>query len=278
MDTSIETLINKLESIEKRLDNIEKEVFLDYDKPKWVLNDNLPYPFYPQKVEKNTKIVRVKDNYFYTAYNLFDKVTINSMREDCDRQFNKTNQTPLRGKQNSGCIIDCHGHHLSNSPEYPYKENCWNTFCMAAKKHVVNYCIHAGIDPEKIIPHSCWSSRMVDYEDPNNYLTLEWNHSTDNVISKHLIGIIYYLSNPDPKYGTYVSIEKPKIKGLFNSKNTYYNEGIENSFFIFDAGKSYHSDMIPKLEDLRKKPKYVIRFDWYINFPYNKPSWELPKV
>jgi hypothetical protein len=119
---------------------------------------------------------------------------------------------------------------------------------------------------------------MIEYEDPDNYLTLEWNHSTDNVINKHLIGLVYYLSNPDPKYGTYVSVEKPRIKGMFNSDNTYYNEGIENSFFIFDAGKSFHSDMIPKLDELKRKPKYVVRFDWYINFPYNKPSWELPKV
>ena len=69
------------------------------------------------------------------------------------------------------------------------------------------------------------------------------------------IGMVYYLKNPDPKYGTIVKLEENKL---------FQNDGEENSLMIFNP-QNYHTAVYPTIEDLKISPRITIVLDCVIN-------------
>lgn len=65
------------------------------------------------------------------------------------------------------------------------------------------------------------------------------------------IGLVYYLKNPDPKYGTIVKVSDKKI---FN------NNGEENSIMIFDP-RAYHTALYPPIKETKEYPRITIVAD-----------------
>ena len=69
------------------------------------------------------------------------------------------------------------------------------------------------------------------------------------------IGVVYYLKNPSPKYGTIVQLTENKI---FN------NDGEENSLMVFNP-ELYHTALYPPLEEVQKYPRMTIVCDCMFN-------------
>tara|TARA_B100000085_G_C18488133_1_gene490142 strand:- start:979 stop:1194 length:216 start_codon:yes stop_codon:yes gene_type:complete len=63
--------------------------------------------------------------------------------------------------------------------------------------------------------------------------------------------MVYYLSNPNPKYGTVTKLGDSKV---FN------NNGEENSIMIFDP-RLEHSALYPTLEETKNHPRITVVLD-----------------
>lgn len=234
--------------------------------------------------EETIKITKFKDQYFYNAYNIFSSSIVEKISISCDKHFeyNKNEQSDFL--EITDCIVDCHGLKLSGDfpNEYPYKEEHWNIFCTQIKHYVLEYAKISNINVDKMIPHSCWSERIINYSNPTLYELMQfflpyteeepWEYAKDGEmydiwnLEKPLIRAVYYLKNPNINCGTHVDV----------NGEIYVNLGIENSLFIFDGGNFPSANPYPSPKDLVKKSKYNIIFDWYINEPYHDPAWILP--
>lgn len=213
---------------------------------------------------------------------MFPKDLVDKLHQSCDKHFVYNKKDQLDYLEITNCIIDCHGLALSDSKEYPYEEDHWNIFCTTIKKHVLEYAKNLKLNSSIIIPHSCWSERICEWQDPLQYKLLPlflpytsdepWEYVNDDEmydfwgLQKPMFRVVYYLKNPNSDYGTHVSIPN----------GVHINSGVENSIFIFDGGRLPSMNTIPSPDDLKKSPKYTIIFDWYINHPYDDPAWVLP--
>lgn len=135
----------------------------------------------------------------------------------------------------------------------------WSLYFKQIKKHIAKYCQVASIDLNTIRVHSSWITRVADIEFPGKHTKEQLRsrlrqHSTFGNMHSHTdnpIGIVYYLKNPDPKYGTIVQLTEKKV---FN------NDGEENSLIIFNP-ELYHTALYPPLEEVKKYPRITIVCD-----------------
>ena len=135
----------------------------------------------------------------------------------------------------------------------------WSQYYREVKRHIAKYCQVAGIDLASICIHSSWITRVADIEFPGKHTKEQLRsrlrqHNTFGNMHSHTdnpIGVVYYLKNPSPKYGTIVQLTKEKI---FN------NDGEENSLMIFNP-KLYHTALYPSLEEVQKHPRITIVCD-----------------
>ena len=135
----------------------------------------------------------------------------------------------------------------------------WSQYYREIKRHIAKYCQVSGIDLASICIHSSWITRVADIEFPGEHTKEQLRsrlrqHNTFGNMHSHTdnpIGVVYYLKNPSPKYGTIVQLTKEKI---FN------NDGEENSLMIFNP-KLYHTALYPSLEEVQKHPRITIVCD-----------------
>lgn len=139
----------------------------------------------------------------------------------------------------------------------------WTKFYAEIGKHVEKYCDETGIDLSTIKMHSSWVTRIADidflgsHEKEELMKKLEHHNPLGNMHSHtdNPIGIIYYLKNPDPKYGTVVKLSEDKI---------YNNTGEENSLMIFNP-ELYHTALYPPISISEKYPRITIIVDYCYN-------------
>jgi hypothetical protein len=148
----------------------------------------------------------------------------------------------------------------------------WQKFYSEMRKHISRYCSMSGIHFPSIRVHSSWITRVADIEIPEqstreelrfrlkNHISIGGLHShtqstsgieqTDsNTINP--IGLVYYLKNPDPEYGTIVKISEHRI---------FYNSGEENSLVIFDP-RLHHAAIYPPVSVIENCPRITIVID-----------------
>ena len=132
-------------------------------------------------------------------------------------------------------------------------------FYSEVRRHIAKYCQVVGMDPETIKLHSTWITRVADIEFEGTHTKNQLrarlnNHSTFGNMHSHTdnpIGVVYYLKNPDPKYGTIVQLTDKKV---FN------NNGEENSMMIFNP-ELYHTALYPTLDIVETYPRITIVVD-----------------
>jgi hypothetical protein len=219
----------------------------------------------------------MEENNIVILEDIFDQKMIDLLYLSCKKQFvyNIAHHDQIYV---TNCILDCHGLALSSSVVFPYYENHWNIFCMKIKKIIIDYCDKVGLDKTQITPHSCWGERSVN-KVKNNGKTYkrfhseqfqknidEWLEQYLKVEKIELIRVIYFLKNPDPKFGTTVSINN-KIISI---------PGKENSLCIIPCGDNMFSNKFPIDTD----EKYNLVFDWYLHPPNakNMATWFLPDL
>jgi hypothetical protein len=135
----------------------------------------------------------------------------------------------------------------------------WEKFYNEIKKHIAKYCDISSIDLSTIKLHSSWITRIADIEFPGKHTRADLRrrlqqHNVFGNMHSHKnnpVGMVYYLKNPNPKYGTIVKLTDEKI---------YQNDGEENSLMIFNP-RLYHTAIYPSIEIAQKYPRITIVAD-----------------
>lgn len=198
---------------------------------------------------------QINDILFYKRTNVFNKKLIKELHKSADHLFEVNKHIGEDfPPEATNSFLHCH-----NDPPFSTGEECWNLFKSKAWSTVKEYASLVEINPDHIFPHTCWVTRVREYPEYTDYTLfnpLKNMHSHfDHIIGKKLIGTVYYLQNPDPKYGTLVKIKDGEF---------YLNTGEENTMVVFDSFL-YHSAIYPPPEVVKKHPRYTIVFDFYVN-------------
>jgi len=143
-------------------------------------------------------------------------------------------------------------------------EYVWDTLFDKVRTGIVQYCKLADLNHKYVNLHSAWVTRYskLPKEDPlaqskvDNFTPYKNLHSHGG----NPIGVIIYLKNPDPKYGTMVKV---------SDKQIYMHQGVENSALIYDS-RLFHSAIYPPLDIVKKKPRYTIVVDTSMQKRYNE--------
>lgn len=133
------------------------------------------------------------------------------------------------------------------------EKDCWKNLTKKVVSEVNEYCeTYLKISPKF---EACWINKVGFYtnDDIENrlYFDEDLQSYTDNHYHTHhkdqIISCIFYLQNPNKKYGT-----------LVRTKNgSLVLDGTENSLSIFDP-RLYHAAVIPSISDCIEYPRYVI--------------------
>ena len=112
--------------------------------------------------------------------------------------------------------------------------------------------------------HASWITRVKDLNFPHkmeiDLVDRLRRHSTEGNMHAHLdcdpVTSVFYLKNPDKKYGTLIK----KAGG-----SNMLNFGEENSIIIFD-GRLFHSAVYPPMTITKKYPRYTIIADYEFKY------------
>lgn len=133
------------------------------------------------------------------------------------------------------------------------KKECWKNLTKKVVTETNNYSnkyLNLSVRFE-----SCWINKVGYYENQDIKNTLYFDNDvqsyTDNHYHAHhedqLISCIFYLQNPNKKYGTLVR----------TNNGSLVLDGTENSLTIFDP-RLYHTALTPNPEISSVYPRYVI--------------------
>jgi hypothetical protein len=212
-------------------------------------------------MEKTVQIKKYEDNYFYKAYNFMPEESLPELYSSAIKWLEKTRKStleevfPPEASQNL-LSIEMGDSFLS--------EQIWINFYSEVKKHIAQYCKVSEISTQNIRLHSSWITRLHNLDFPSVHSKNDLKkrlglHNTFGNMHSHKnnpIGLVYYLKNPNPKYGTVVKISDKKI---FN------NNGEENTIMIFDP-RLYHTALYPPIKETEIYPRITIVADCeYIN-------------
>jgi hypothetical protein len=131
--------------------------------------------------------------------------------------------------------------------------DCWKNLFVKSVSSANNYAKkYLNL---KVKFESCWINKVGSYDNEDIKNTLYFDEDlqsyTDNHYHSHhegqLISCIYYLQNPDKKYGTLVRTKNGSIA----------LDGTENSLTIFDP-RLHHTAITPDSKITSKYPRYAI--------------------
>lgn len=198
-------------------------------------------------MSKKVQVKKFGDEYFYKGWDILDednKLGLLKNSKDMFEFYKKDESDEVFPPEATYGILD-----NLILLEYPFVE----IYLKEVQKHIYQYAKIKNIDFNSIKPHSGWITRVVDYGDTSHYKLfnpLKNLHSHTNID----IGVVYYLQNPDKKYGTLIKLDE---------KDVYFNEGQENTLMIYNP-QLYHSPIYPSKEDLLISPRYTIVMDFII--------------
>ena len=204
-------------------------------------------------MNKQIKVKKFDNNYFYKVINVFPEEFLPKLYESSVYWLEST-----RKEISEEVYPPEASSELLSYPEH-IDSDIWITFYSEIKKHIAKYCSISEQNLDNIQLHSAWITRIEDIEFPGDHnkealikgLT---HHSSFGNMHSHTgnpIGMVFYLKNPDPKYGTMVKLENNKI---------FQNNGEENSLLIFNP-QLYHSGVYPKIEETQVHPRITIVAD-----------------
>jgi hypothetical protein len=208
-------------------------------------------------MSKKIQVKKYGDNYFYKAFEAIPDELLSELYSSANELVDS-----LRKPFKEEVYPPEATYSIISSVE---REDIWNVFYAEIKKHIAKYCQIALPDlkdTENISIHSSWITRVADNEIPGHtkeelHRRIKQNNTFSNMHShkNNQIGMVYYLKNPDPKYGTIVKLEENKL---------FQNDGEENSLMIFNP-QNYHTAVYPTIEDLKISPRITIVLDCVIN-------------
>jgi hypothetical protein len=257
-------------------DNFIKKDLGDYDQTKEMCSGILDRPNFfgiknpdPRSFAVISEISNLEpneDGYFYKSLDVMPEELLNELYESSVYWLERTRKPVTREvyppEATDEILLDAD---FINS-------DIWQKFYSEMRKHISRYCSISDMHYPSIRIHSSWITRVADIEIPGqstrdemrfrlkNHVSIGGLHShtqstsgieeTDsNTINP--IGLVYYLKNPDPEYGTIVKLSEDKI---------FYNSGEENSLVIFDP-RLHHAAIYPPVEVIEKYPRISIVID-----------------
>ena len=257
-------------------DNFIKKDLGDYDQTKEMCSGILDRPNFfgiknpdPRSFDVISEISNLEpneDGYFYKSLDVMPEELLNELYESSVYWLERTRKPVTREvyppEATDEILLD----------EDFINSDIWQKFYSEMRKHISRYCSISDIHYPSIRIHSSWITRVADIEIPGqstrdemrfrlkNHVSIGGLHShtqstsgieeTDsNTINP--IGLVYYLKNPDPQYGTIVKLSEDKI---------FYNSGEENSLVIFDP-RLHHAAIYPPVEVIEKCPRISIVID-----------------
>lgn len=203
-----------------------------------------------------TKKITVKkhnDSYFYKATEVIDEHYLTELYDSAVYWLENTRKDITEEVYPPEASAE-----LFSYPEF-VNSDLWKMFYNAIKTHIAKYCEITGIKLSSINIHSSWITRIADIEFGDSYIKGELRkrlrqHNALGNMHSHIdnpIGMVFYLKNPDPKYGTIVKLSDKKI---------FHNDGEENSLLIFDP-QLYHTALYPSISVSEKYPRITIVVD-----------------
>lgn len=257
-------------------DNFIKKDLGDYDQTKEMCSGILdrsnffgiknPDPRSFDVISEISNLEPNEDGYFYKSLDVMPEELLNELYESSVYWLERTRKPVTREvyppEATDEILLD----------EDFINSDIWQKFYSEMRKHISRYCSISDIHYPSIRIHSSWITRVADIEIPGqstrdemrfrlkNHVSIGGLHShtqstsgieeTDsNTINP--IGLVYYLKNPDPQYGTIVKLSEDKI---------FYNSGEENSLVIFDP-RLHHAAIYPPVEVIEKCPRISIVID-----------------
>lgn len=205
------------------------------------------------KMSKTIQVKKYEGDYFYKAYDVIPEELLNDLYASSIEWLEKTRK-PITEEvyppEASGQLLSYT--EFTNS-------DLWQRFYSEIRRHIAKYCTVSGVDLSTIKIHSSWITRIADIEFPGKHTKEELRkrlrqHSAFGNMHSHTdnpIGMVYYLKNPDPKYGTIVKLTDKKI---------FQNDGEENSLMIFNP-RLYHTAIYPPIEVAEEYPRITIVAD-----------------
>tara|TARA_B100000427_G_scaffold33036_1_gene24097 strand:- start:1177 stop:1851 length:675 start_codon:yes stop_codon:yes gene_type:complete len=193
------------------------------------------------------QVKKFNGNYFLSIQKFLPEEILEGLIESCDTLITDRKKDPQYEVFPPEATWSILGH-----VEDQY---VWQTLFDRVRLSIVQYCKLADINYKNVVLHSSWVTRYngLPEDDPlaknkiDTFTPYKNLHNHDN----NPIGVIIYLKNPDPKYGTMVKV---------SDKQIYMHQGIENTALIYDA-RLYHSAIYPPLELVEKHPRYTVVVD-----------------
>lgn len=203
------------------------------------------------KISDNTEPDRLYHHdgeYFYKSYNIISKSDQIELKKEAEFYLKN-----YRKKE----TVEPHPPAVADNflTAKTLQKKCWKNLMRQAVRLTSNYSKKYLNLNTKLSLHSCWINKVLYYTDDdikNNLLfDVDFETYTDNHVHTHdklqILSCIFYLQNPDKKYGT-----------LVETKNNFLVlDGVENSFSIFNPGL-YHQALFPPREVSSQYPRYSI--------------------
>lgn len=213
-------------------------------------------------MQGNIKIKKIGDEYFYKATNIFKEDFLLELYESSVFWLDNTRQniSLLTEKDKEPYPPEASGRLLEFDDHI--KDKLWIKYYGQIKLHIANYCKISNINISNIKIKSSWITRVFDNEFDNHskeYLrSLRKQFNPFNNMHSHKnnpVGVVFYLKNPNPKWGTLIKITDTEFIN---------NSGEENSIFIFNT-KIKHSGIYPPDEELQTVPRIALVTDCIYN-------------
>jgi hypothetical protein len=204
-------------------------------------------------MSKTIQVKKHEDSYFYKAFDVIPEEMLSELY-DSAVYWLETTRKPITEE----VYPPEASNQLLSINEFVTSE-LWQKFYSEIRRHIAKYCTIADIHLPSIKVHSSWITRIADIEFPGTHTKEDLRkrlrqHNVFGNMHSHKnnpIGMVYYLKNPDPKYGTIVKLTDKKI---------FQNDGEENSLLIFNP-KLYHTAIYPPIEVAQNYPRITIVVD-----------------
>ena len=207
------------------------------------------------------QVKKFNENYFLNIQNFLPEEILEGLLGSCDELITKIKKDPTIEVFPPEATLN-----ILNEVKDEY---VWNTLYDRVRTGIVQYCKLADLNYKYISLHSSWVTRYngLPKDDPlaknkiDTFTPYKNLHNHDN----NPIGVIIYLKNPDPKYGTMVKV---------SDKQIYMHQGAENTAMIYDA-RLYHSAIYPPLNVVEKYPRYTVIVDTYMEKLITPPGFDV---
>ena len=200
------------------------------------------------------KSIEIDGYHFYKVIDVFPKTFLKKLYKSSVYWLEKTRKDTTEEvftPEASGRLFEYD--EFKNDPIW---RKYYNTLDLIVKE----YSKLIDIPMDYLSRHASWITRVKDLDFPHkmevDLVDRIRRHSTEGNMHAHLdcdpITSVFYLKNPDKKYGTLIK----KAGG-----QNILNIGEENSIIIFD-GRLFHSAVYPPMAITKKYPRYTIVADY----------------